>query len=92
MQAPQRSTTLQRFFSGLAEHTFEVKLGVVDPPLIDYLSNLLVRGVRTEELATIGKPRGKAALQLGRLVEEAETRIGAARRRVHRRVGDFAMF
>src|SRR5437763_567267 len=34
---------LRRFFSGLAEHTFVSDLGVADPPLIDYLSELLSR-------------------------------------------------
>jgi len=88
----QPMTTLQRYFSGLAEHTFEVKLGIVDPPLIDYLSGLLVRCVRTDQLHGVGTPRGRALRELGLMVKEAETRIGMARRRLYRCVGDFAMF
>ena len=91
MQAKQQSTALERFFCGLAEHTFEVKLGIVDPPLVDYLSELLVHGVRTEQLHSVRTPRGQAIHELGLMVKEAETRIGTARRAIHRCIGDFAM-
>ena len=92
MQAKQQITALERFFCGLAEHTFEVKLGIVDPPLVDYLSELLVHGVRTEQLHSVRTPRGQAIHELGLMVKEAETRIGTARRTIHRCIGDFAMF
>lgn len=92
MQVPQPLTPLERFFTGLAEQTFEVKLGIVDPPLIDYLSNLLVRCVRTEQLHAVRSPRGHTLRELEQMVEEAETRIGSAKRRIHRCIGDFAMF
>ena len=85
-------TTLQRFFCGLTEQTFEVKLGIVDPPLIDYLSELLVRSVRADRLHNVRTPRGQTLRELGRMVEEAEARVGSARRRVYRSVGDIAMF
>ena len=92
MQAQPPMTTIQRFFTGLAEHTFEVKLGIVDPPLVSYLSDLLVRSVRTEQLQVVRSPRGHAIHELERMVEEAGSRIGCAKRRIHRCIGDFAMF
>ena len=92
MQAQQPMTTVQRFFCGLAEQTFEVKLGIVDPPLIDYLSDLLVRGVRADQIHNIRTPRGESIRELGQLVEEADARVGMARRRIHCCIGDFAMF
>ncbi len=92
MRAEQRITTLQRFFSGLAEQTFEVKLGIVDPPLIDYLSGLLVQSVRVDQLQPVGTERGQATRELQRMLTEAETRIGGARRRLLRCVGDFTLF
>ena len=39
---------VQRYFAGLAENTFHSQLGVVDPPLIDYLSDLLIRFIRCD--------------------------------------------
>ncbi|MFM7292497.1 MAG: hypothetical protein ACKOHG_21310 [Planctomycetia bacterium] len=41
---------LDRFFRGLAEHAFHGQLGVVDPPLVEYVSSLLVRFMRAEGL------------------------------------------
>jgi len=34
---------IRRFFTGLTEYTFEGRLGVADPPLIDYIAEMLVR-------------------------------------------------
>ena len=92
MQVPHQMTTIQRFFTGLAEQTFEVKLGIVDPPLVDYLSELLVRCVRMEQLEGVRSPRGHTLHKLEQMVEEADARIGTAKRRIHRNIGDFAMF
>ncbi len=39
---------IDRFFRGLTEYAFHTRLGVVDPPLVDYVSALLVRFLRNE--------------------------------------------
>jgi len=44
---------IDRFFRGLAEHAFHARLGVVDQPLVDYVSLLLVRFIRNESLRTL---------------------------------------
>jgi hypothetical protein len=85
-------STLQRFFTGVTEQTFEVKLGVVDPPLVDYLSELLVRFVRGDQLDRLRGSGGQILRELGRMLAEAELRIGLARRNLHRHIGDFALF
>lgn len=85
-------STLQRFFTGVAEQTFEVRLGVVDPPLIDYLSELLVRFLRGDQIHRLCGSGGQILRELGRLLMEAESRIGLARRNLYRHVGDFALF
>ena len=41
---------LRRLFGALTEHAFQVDLGIADPPLTDYLSDLLVRFSRCEEM------------------------------------------
>lgn len=41
---------VDRFFRGLAEHAFFGHLGVADPPLVEYVSGLLVRFVRSDGL------------------------------------------
>ena len=47
---PRRPANPDRFFRGLAEHAFHGRLGVVDPPLVDYVSTLLVRFIRNDHL------------------------------------------
>ena len=39
---------IDRFFRGLTEYAFHSRLGVVDPPLVDYVSTLLVRFLRND--------------------------------------------
>src|SRR5689334_21436214 len=43
-------SVLYRFFSGLAEYTFEARLGVADPPLVDYIALLLTRFVHCDTI------------------------------------------
>jgi hypothetical protein len=83
---------LRRFFAGLAEFTFQTRLGVADPPLVDYVSDLLTRFVRQEVLFRIRDLRGRPLLEVAEMLAEAEQRIGDARREVHRHIGDFTLF
>ena len=50
MYPRQPKIPLERFFSGLAEQTFEGRLGVADPPLVEYLASLLARFVRFDTI------------------------------------------
>ncbi len=83
---------LRRFFSGLTEHTFMDALGVGDPPLIDYLSQLLARFIHMDALERL---RGGQALeQVAHMLREAQTLPagGNTSREVHRHIGDFTLF
>ena len=92
MHAQHQDETLRRFFAGIAEQTFQVQLGVVDPPVTDYVSELLLRFVRTEDIHRVRRTDGRPVRDLGQMVLEADSRIGTARRRIHRQIGDFALF
>jgi hypothetical protein len=85
-------TVVERFFAGLTEQTFQTLLGVVDPPLTDYLSRLLVRCVRSEQLDRLRRPDGRQVEGVAQMQLEAEERIGDARRAAHRQIGDFTLF
>ncbi len=85
-------STLTRFFAGITEQTFQGELGVVDPPLIDYLTDLLARFLRTESLLKVRGLTGKRISDVGQMLWEAEQRVGVARREVHRHIGDFTLF
>ena len=84
--------SIGRYFSGIAEHTFHVQLGVADPPLIDYVSNLLVRFIRCEAIFKMRDLAGRRLHQMADMMLESQERIGDARRDAHRHIGDFALF
>lgn len=87
-----RDPSVREFFSGLTEYTFHVRLGVPDPSIVDYLSDLLVRFLRSDGVYRIRGARGKRLTQLATMYAEAQQRIGDARRETHRHIGDFALF
>lgn len=86
------SNRLSRYFAGIAEHVFETQLGVADPPLVDYVTDLLVRFIRQDSLAKVRTATGQPATEVVELLAEAEHRQGLARRDVHRHIGDFTLF
>ena len=85
-------STVDRYFAGLAESTFQSELGIVDPPLIDYLSSMLVRFVRSDVVHRIRGISGKPLLSVPEMVAEASARLGDARRELHQHIGDFTLF
>lgn len=87
-----RPSALSRYFSGLCEYIFQSRLGVVDPPLIDYLSDMMQRFVRTESLHRVRNLSGRPAVEVVDMLTEAENRIGLAKREVHRHIGDVTLF
>lgn len=85
-------TTAERFFHGLAESIFQVKLGVADVDLVDYISDLMLRFTRTDAMYRVRTAGGRPAMHVVDMLIEAEKRIGLARREVHRHIGDFTLF
>jgi hypothetical protein len=87
-----RQKMIQLYFAGLAENTFHTRLGVADPLLIDYVTDLLVRFVRLDSVHRIRNIKGDPVVQIGELISEAAERVGDARREIHQHIGDFALF
>jgi hypothetical protein len=83
---------LGRFFSGLCENVFEGQLGLADPPLVDYLSGLMLRFARLDSVHRVRNLSGKPAVEVADMLSEAESRVGLARRDVHRHIGDVTLF
>jgi hypothetical protein len=92
MHEDSRASAIRRFFAGLTEYTFHSRLGVADPPLVDYIAELLVRFVRCDELYRLRSVRGQRLVQVADMLAEAQHREGPARRQVHRHIGDFTLF
>ena len=85
-------SAVHRYFAGLAESTFQSHLGVVDPPLIDYLSDLLIRFVHNDVVHRVRGVSGKRLLSVPEMVVEASHRLGDAKRELHQHIGDFTLF
>lgn len=92
MENGRRPLPYARFFAGLAEYALESELGVADPPLVDYLGQLLARFIACDQLARVRNPTGRRLQEVGEMLLEAEARIGEARRDVYRHIGDYALF
>lgn len=84
--------TVARYFAGLTETTFQAELGVVDPPLVDYVADLLVRSIRNEALNGIRDTSGRPISSVAAMAAEAAQRFGSARRDTYRYIGDFTLF
>lgn len=92
MKANDSTSVMDRMFAGLSEHVFHSKLGVVDTELVDYITTLLVRFTRFEGVQRIRKVDGTPATEVFAMLQEAERRIGEAKREVHRHIGDYTLF
>ena len=92
MSAERKPATLQRFFAGLAEYAFETRLGIADPPLVDYLAALLTRFIHCDAIFAVRNPVGGRLDEVSDMLVEAQARVGEARSEVLRQVGDFTLF
>jgi hypothetical protein len=88
---------IDRFFRGLTEYAFHERLGVVDPPLVDYVALLLVRFLRHDRPAAVpgcdavagGVPPIRAVEQL---LAEVRGHAADEAREEFRRIGDTTLF
>ncbi|QDT38956.1 hypothetical protein [Stratiformator vulcanicus] len=83
---------LRSLFTGLIEQTFQTELGIADPSLTDYLSEMLVRFCRVDAIFSVRDLEGKRLEEIAEMLVEAEQRIAAPKRELHRHIGDFALF
>ena len=84
--------SLRRLFAATTEHTFEVDLGVADPPLIEYLVDLLIRFIRMDAIFKVRNTVGCRLEDVAEMMIEAEQRQANPRREIYRHIGDFTLF
>ncbi|MDA7951008.1 MAG: hypothetical protein MPJ24_05915 [Pirellulaceae bacterium] len=92
MNNAQPNRLLTRFFSGMTEYTFHVRMGVPDTKLVDYISDLLVRFVWLEKIYSVRTLRGKRITEVARMLTESQHRKGAAKGEIQRQIGDITLF
>jgi len=83
---------IDRFFRGVTEYAFHARLGVVDPPLVDYVAVLLVRFLR-HDAASLPVEEAPAAVDVARLLAEAAGHAEPEEAREEfRHIGDVTLF
>jgi hypothetical protein len=94
MWSPNSDHPLRRMFFGLTEHTFLHTLGVADPRLTDYLSELLSRFIHMDAIYRLSNARGRRLEEVAEMMIEAEAMPpeGRTRREIYRHIGDFTLF
>lgn len=83
---------LRGLVAGMTEHAFEVDLGIADPPLVDYVTNLVLRFLRWDQLYRLRDTEGRRLEDVAEMMCEAERRQGNPRREIYRHIGDFTLF
>jgi hypothetical protein len=93
MRSIPETHPLHRLFRGLTESAFMNELGIGDPPLVQYVAELLASFVPSQSLWRLRDARGRPLVEVTAMVAEAEATGDAERKReCHRHVGDYTLF
>lgn len=90
-------SSIQHAFAASLHDTLDRRMGVSDAgPLVDYLSEMLVRFLHVDGLYAIRDVYGHHVTSIAEMVAEGDVRLKAdsfeRERAVHRHVGDFLLF
>lgn len=83
---------LERFFRGLTEHAFHGRLGIVDPPLVDYVASLLVRFMRHDHLRALPGHQPVTCDDVSNMLSIAQNEPPEVARDEYRHIGDYTLF
>lgn len=84
---------IDRFFRGLTEYAFHARLGVVDPPLVDYVALLLVRFLRLDRVSAVPGIGGEEPPKVAAMLMVAQRHASADEaREEYRLIGDATLF
>jgi hypothetical protein len=85
---------LRNYFTGLAEQAFMEALGIGDPPLIDYVSDLLVRFLHMDDLHRLQQLPDRRFEEVAEmlLIAQGMPESGLTRREIYRHIGDYTLF
>jgi hypothetical protein len=80
--------------AGITEHAFLDELGIGDPHLVDYISDMLGRFIHMDEMYHLHDVKGRRLEEVAEMMMEAESLPpeGRTRREVYRHIGDFTLF
>lgn len=91
-----RRSELRRLFSGLVEQVFQAEVGLCDPKVTDYLSQMLTEFVHVDDVYRLHDIDGSAIREISRMRAEAQLGPEVAEqhrtRTINRYIGDFTLF
>ncbi|GMV96248.1 MAG: hypothetical protein HRF43_04365 [Phycisphaerae bacterium] len=94
--SPAEEHPLRRLFSGAVQHALYVDVGLCDPQLAEYLTDLLSTHVHMDDLYPFKDASGRRLTDLAAMMTDAhftQPLSPAVRERlIHRHIGDFALF
>lgn len=92
----RKNDPIRRWFAALVESSFQENVGLSDPGILDYVTDLLTEFIHIEKISYLGDGSGRKVEDVAEMLTEAEIGQTAAdderRRRVHRHIGDFTLF
>jgi hypothetical protein len=83
---------IDRFFRGLTEHAFHARLGVVDPPLVDYVALLLVRFIRNDRIRALPGEVPAEIDDVAHMLTVVQQAPATVAREEYRHIGDYTLF
>ena len=87
---------LRRLFAGMVEQVFMTDVGICDPTVTDYVSDVLVEFVHVDRIYRLRSVDGETIREISRMEAEAHfapgLSEGARRRLIHKYIGDFTLF
>lgn len=87
---------LRRLFGGTVQHVFYVDMGICDPQIADYLTEMLSTFIHVNDLYPFQDASGKRLRDLAEWVTDTQLTdqvSPAARQRIiHKHIGDFSLF
>lgn len=96
MQPISDNHPLRRLFAGMVENAFCTEVGICDPSLLEYLSDLLVNFTHVDQLNALRNAAGKRLEELAAMLalayEEQDRSTTERDREVYRHIGDYSLF
>ncbi len=80
------------YFSGYVSYVFQTRLGAADPKVNDYMTDLLTRFIRLDNVTKMRDVRGRPLTSLVYIANEASARVGEARTAAFKHLGDVALY
>jgi hypothetical protein len=96
MESIRKDHPLRLFFTGLVEHAFCAEVGMCNPLLTEYLTDLLVEFTRVDRLETIRHAEGRQLPEIAAMLaaqSDGPTEGSLAQERsLYRHIGDYTLF